>query len=105
MELTRENIVALLERNDKAVGRALLVLLRNQTFDEQQSEDTKHQNGKGFASCDAFVGTRAARQFQERGYLSPKQVAYWRIKDARGNSRIGKYWKQLVKAAEERKAA
>ena len=98
---TKEYIINLLEKNDKAVGRALMVLLNNQTFDEQQAKDVKYQNGKGFAAPDAFIGTSMAIQAKARGgLLSPKQVSYWRKKNKTGAMRIGKYWKQLVIAAE-----
>ena len=35
MELSKENIVALLANNDAAIGRALVVLNNNQTADEK----------------------------------------------------------------------
>ena len=40
--LTKDAIVALLERNDTAVARALLVLNGNQTLDEQAAQDAAH---------------------------------------------------------------
>lgn len=102
MELTKENIVRLLETNDKAVGRALMVLKRNQTLDEQNSRTTKNHNGKGFRPAHAYMGTEMAVFFETKGYLSPKQVAYWRQRDKRGNMRIGIYWRQLIEAAKEK---
>lgn len=104
MELNKESIVALLERNDKAVGRALLVLYRNQTFDEQSNQDVKYQNGKGFRPAHARMGTSMATFFMNKGYLSQKQTAYWRVRDVKGNMRIGIYWRQLLKAAEAKAA-
>jgi hypothetical protein len=96
-EWTKERIVNLLETNDKAVGRALIRLLQNQTSDEQIAEDVKHRNSKGFRPCHARMGTNMAKFFQTKGYLSPKQVAYWRARDKKGNMRIGVYANQLLK--------
>lgn len=105
MELTKENIVNLLATNDKAIGRALIVLNNNQTADEQIAETVRYQNGKGFRPCHARMGTSMAKFFQERGYLSPKQVAYWRKEDAKGNMKIAIYWRQLIEAAEQKREA
>jgi hypothetical protein len=100
--LDKPTIVALLSKNDKAVCRALVVLNQYQTLDEQATEDTRHRNGMGFKPCHARMGTSMAKFYSERGYLSPKQIAYWRKTDRRGNMRIGIYWKQLIRAAGEK---
>lgn len=105
MELTKANIINLLETNDLAVARALLVLNANQTFDEQTQEDTKYRNGKGFRPCHARMGTSMAKQFKVRGKLSDAQVRYWRARDVKGNMRIGIYWSQLIDAAKAKAAA
>lgn len=102
--LTKEYIVKLLETNDKAVARALVVLNNNQTTTEQRSETTINRNGEGFRPCHARMGTSMAEFYQKRGYLSPKQIAYWRMKDKSGAMRIAIYWRQLVEAAEAKKA-
>lgn len=95
-EWNKERIVQLLERNDQAVGRALLRLLANQTADEQIIQGVKYRNNKGFRPCHARMGTSMATFFRDRGYLSPKQVAYWRVRDKNGNMRIGIYAGQLL---------
>jgi len=105
MELNKESIQQLLETNDKAVARALVVLYKHQTRDEQIQEDTKYRNGEGFRPCHARMGTSMATFYLRTGYLSAKQVAYWRKKMADGNSRIGIYWKQLVAAAQQKPAS
>ena len=46
--VTKEQIVHLLQVNDKAVIRALIVLTERQTEDERLSEQTKFNNGRGF---------------------------------------------------------
>jgi len=92
----KEAIVKLLETNDVAVGRALLVLNARQTADEQVSEVTKYDNGRGFRPAHARMGTSMAQQFARFGRLSEKQIAYWRRTDRRGSMRIGIYWRQLL---------
>lgn len=94
---TKEKIVALLETNDKAVGRALLRLAELQTADELVAEDTKYKNGRGFRPCHARMGTSMAKFYQRTGYLSQKQINYWRVKDKSGKSRIGIYAGQLLR--------
>lgn len=96
-EWNKERIVELLATNDKAVGRALLRLLQNQTSDEQVAQTVKHRNNRGFRPCHARMGTSMAEFFREKGYLSPKQVSYWRVRDKNGNMRIGIYASQLLK--------
>ena len=105
MELTRESIQTLLANSDRAIGRALVVLYNNQTADEQVSETVRHWNGKGFKGIHGKIGTSMAKFFIRNGYLSPKQIAYWRVTDRKGTMRIGCYWRQLIEAAKERKAA
>lgn len=105
MTLNRETIVKLLSSNDKAICRALVVLNQYQTADEQLSEDTRHRNGMGFKPCHARMGTSMAKFYAARGYLSPKQIAYWRKTDKNGNMRIAIYWKQLIRAAEAKAAS
>lgn len=103
--LTKDAIVALLERNDTAVARALLVLNGNQTLDEQAAQDVKHRNGMGFRPSHARMGTSMAQQYAARGRLSEKQIAYWRARDVKGNMRIGIYWRQLIEAAKAKTVA
>lgn len=102
--LRKEDIVPILARNDKAVARALVILFNNQTNTEQNSEQTINRNGEGFRPCHARMGTSMAQFYLRKGYLTPKQVAYWRKPMACGNARIAVYWKQLAIAAEAKKA-
>ena len=103
--LDKVTIVKLLQTNDKAVARALVVLYEHQTASEQATEETRFQNGEGFRPCHARMGTSMAQFYLKRNYLSPKQVAYWRQLDKTGTPRIGIYWKQLALAAERKAAA
>lgn len=101
---TVESIRNLLATNDKAVARALLALNARQTADEQAIEHTRHHNGRGFRPCHARMGTSMAKFYERNGYLSPKQVAYWRKLDRTGTMRIGIYAAQLLRVAEEKAA-
>jgi hypothetical protein len=115
MPYTRDEILALLHeespRGDRAVERALLVLLDRQTTDEQRTEQTKHHNLRGFMPFDAKKMTSMAKQVQssrrEKGQkLSPRQRAWLRSAppNSRYPSRIGKYARQLALVANEKAA-
>ena len=59
--VTKEQIIQLLQNNDKAVIRALIVLNERQTEEEQMKEMTKFHNGRGFRPCHARMGTSMAK--------------------------------------------
>jgi hypothetical protein len=99
---TVESIRALLRNNDRAVARALVALTARQTTDEQRDETTKYRNDVGFMPCDARRGTSMARFYQRYGYLTPKQVAYWRCARKNGKQRIESYAAQLLEIAQQR---
>lgn len=103
-QLTGTDIVKLLETNDQAVARALVVLYERQTEDEKVSENTRHHNNRGFRPCHARMGTSMAKFYLRNGFLSPKQVAYWR-KQGKEGMRISIYWRQLLDAAHKKAAA
>jgi hypothetical protein len=103
--MNKQMIVDLLATNDKAVARALVVLNDRQTRDEQASEDTRYLNGQGFRPCHARMGTSMAKFFQARGYLTPKQIDYWRRTNKKGVMRIAIYAGQLLKIAEAKATA
>ena len=104
MELTGNAIIELLRTNDTAIVRALVVLNERQTTDEQISEHTKHRNNRGFRPCHARMGTSMAKFYLKKGYLTPKQIAYWR-KQGKEGMRIAIYWRQLLDAAHKKQAA
>jgi hypothetical protein len=101
---TRTEIIELLLKRDVAVARALVVLNERQTRDEQHAEHTRYLNGQGFTPADARMGTSMATFFKKRGFLSPKQLAYWRKPNVRGVARIAKYAGQLLEIANEKAA-
>jgi hypothetical protein len=98
--LNKDSIVKLLQTNSKAVARALVLLNKRQTSDEQASENTRYLNGRGFRPCHARMGSSMAKFFERTGYLTPKQIGYWRARDRSGNMRIGIYWAQLLEEAQ-----
>lgn len=102
---TKQSIVQLLKTNDKAVARALVALNERQTADEQAAENTRYHNGRGFRPCHARMGTSMAQFYLKRGYLSPKQVAYWRHVQKDGKMRIEIYAGQLLEVAQVKEAA
>lgn len=102
--VTKESIIKLLQNNDKAVARALVVLTSRQTDDEQASEQTRYLNGRGYRPCHARMGASMTTFYQARGYLTPKQIAYWRCRDKSGAMRIGIYAGQLLEVAQEKEA-
>ena len=102
---TKTDIVNLLRTNDRAVARALVVLTERQTATEQASEATINRNGEGFRPCHARMGTSMAQFYNRRGYLSPKQIAYWRQPQKNGQTRIEVYAGQLLDIALARAVA
>ena len=103
--MTKTEIIKLLETNDKAVARAVFVLNERQTFDEQNSETTVHHNGVGFTGADARMGTSMAKFYARSGFLTEKQIAYWRKPNKNGVMRIAKYAGQLLEIAEAKAKA
>lgn len=102
--MNKQDIVELLKRNDKAVARALVALNARQTDSEQATEETRYRNGQGFRPAHARMGTSMANFYQRTGYLTPKQVAYWRKPDRTGKMRIEIYATQLMLVAQARAA-
>jgi hypothetical protein len=102
--ISKEQILHLLATDDRAIVRALLVLTSRQTADEQASETTKYLNHKGFRPAHAKRGVSMAKFYMDQGYLSIKQINYWRKTDKNGNTRLGIYWRQLQEAAAQKAA-
>jgi hypothetical protein len=69
-----------IEKSDKALIAALLRVYSWQTEDEKQSERTTETNSKGFNGIDAEILSSFAKQWETRGFLSPKQKAIARKK-------------------------
>jgi hypothetical protein len=75
MEWNKDRILALLNESDTAVCRAVLAIYEKQTADEQATASTAENNGIGFNGADAGFGSSLAKQYAERGSLSPRQIA------------------------------
>ena len=103
--MTKEDILELLENNDRAVEKAILAIYARQTEDEQRDKETKEHNNIGFNGTDAKLLSDFALQLQGKKpwcqgkpkSLSEKQMVYARRK-------IKKYWHQLLEIAEEKEA-
>ena len=103
--MNKQDIVQLLMSNDKAIARALVVLNERQTVTEQSAESTINHNGVGFTPADARMGTSMAQFYAKRGYLTEKQLAYWKKPNVRGVWRICKYAGQLLEIAQQKAQA
>lgn len=93
----KEQLQALIDANDKAVYRAILLIYDRQTEAEKSTMSTLADNGIGFSGCDAELLSSFASQLRDRGWLTTNQLPFARRK-------IRKYWKQLWQLAEERAA-
>lgn len=87
-------IQKLLDTNDLAVCRALVVIFERQTADEQASDHTRDANSVGFSGVHAEICSSFAKQYMSRGFLSPKQMVIAR-------KIMKKYWKQLAEISKE----
>ena len=92
----KELIAALKERlatDDRWALRALKLVYRNQTADEQAKQQTIEHNGIGFSGPDAEILSSFAQQYQRRGTLSPRQMNLLRRK-------MPSYASQVARAAD-----
>ena len=86
--LTKTFIRNLIETNDRALSRAVVVIYERQTLEEQISELTQEHNGKGFTSFDAEILSSFAKQIQAGRTLSPKQISLARKKMIKYSSQL-----------------
>ncbi len=108
--VTRDSLRTMLDQADDAkraqiIGRALVVVFRNQTASEQSSNTTHLHNGTGFAGMDAHGGCLTAKSFLKNGTLQPWQVERWMKVGKAGYPRICKYYRQLDEAAQAKLVA
>jgi len=88
----KQNILALLAKDNKAVERGILAIYNKQTEDEQASDATRWLNGVGFSGVDAEFGSSLAKNIQKWGKLTDKQLPWAR-------KIIFKYAQQLANIA------
>lgn len=98
LQIKKANILSLLERDDKAVARAVVRIYQRQTEDEQRVSETKHHNKIGFRANDAKYLSMVARFVLANGAITE---AYHMQKTRR---LMKQYWKQLIEIAEETNA-
>ena len=77
-----------LRTNAKWALRALVVLYEHQTSEEQTMGATYSDNGVGFTGFDGGILSSFASQYQDRGFLSRRQMAIL-------HKRMPKYARQL----------
>ena len=97
----KESIKDLLDRNDRAVCRAILLIYSFQTDEEKYMGTTKTINGKGFSKFDVEILSSYALQLKQGRELTEKQMYVARPK-------IKKYTKQILeymKAKQEEQEA
>jgi len=102
--VTRASIQTMLEHPNPAyvqavIGRALVVLLNNQTADEQCDNMTKESNGEGFTGADAYSGSMTAKYYLKHKCLLGWMVDKWTKPNKNGHARLAKYHAQLNDAA------
>ena len=97
LTMTKKALLAELKRrlatDDRWALRALTLVYRNQTADEQNAQQTIEHNGIGFSGPDAEILSSFAQQYQRRGRLSPKQMNLLKRK-------IPSYAKQVAHVAD-----
>ena len=100
-----EAIKARLATDDRWLFRAVVAIYEKQTADEQESEETRENNGIGFSGVDACILSSLAKQILDwqggrstyRTPLSPRQIEIARKK-------MAKYAGQLSRIAAARTA-
>lgn len=103
VKYTKDDIISLLETNDRAVMRAVYAIYKRQTDMEKYNEQTFVANGIGFTGAHGHIGTSMGKQFEARGFLTKKQIGWWRKRIGKhGRMRIAMYAKQLLDIAAER---
>ena len=99
--VTRDSIQTMLNSKDdvyvmNVVGRALAAIFKYQTEEEKNTNNTKENNGVGFAGCDAHSGSLTAKSYMKHKCLTTWQVEKWtKISEKTGYARLCKYHTQL----------
>jgi len=95
-KMVKEYVRKRLANEDKMAIKALLMVFNHQTSDEQSTDRTRYQNNVGFTAFDAEFLTKLAKQYQEKNWLSVKQLAILK-------KIMPKYWKQVIDACDYHK--
>jgi hypothetical protein len=86
------------KKRRETVERAIIVLYARQTADEQNTDETRHNNGVGFTAADARRLSFVAKFLSNGGHLRDEKVLQY-------VPRVAKYTKQLATIALEKKGA
>lgn len=100
--VTRDSLESLINNPNtriRAIGRALVILYREQTPREKSQKATFEHNGVGFSACDAELGSRCAQYFIQHEDLQGWMVDVWISRGKTGRMRIAKYHAQLNRVA------
>lgn len=93
---TKDSVIALLRRNDKAVVAAIKNLNARQTETERAQGTAIVTNGRGFNKRDAqFLGDIARKLPRYNDHITDRQLYVARLK-------LAKYWRQLLEIIEEK---
>ena len=93
---TKDSVIDLLDRNDKAVVSAIKGLYARQTEGEKASRNAVVLNGRGFNSKDApFLSDIAKKLPRYNDNMTIRQKAASR-------KMLRKYWRQLLEMIEEK---
>lgn len=100
--VTKESMQSLIynpEKQNKAIGKALVALFNNQTLYEKTFNTVETRNKRGFSASDAARGTKDAKFYLDNGFLESSSVSYWMKTDITKTERIAKYHRQLNETA------
>ncbi|ATS92371.1 hypothetical protein DLP05_115 [Stenotrophomonas phage vB_SmaS_DLP_5] len=91
----KEEIQALLDSNDRAVYRAIILINDRQTASEKAHNAAEEENGEGWSKFDAEFMSNMAHAIRQYGKLTERQMEFARPK-------IKRYWKQLMIISNEK---
>lgn len=96
----KAEIQKLLDTNDRAVCRAIIVIYNRQTEAEKCSATTQEDNGIGFSGVDATILSSFAEQLLGINRRAVPMLSARQLEIAR--PKIRRYWKQLLDAADQK---
>lgn len=92
----KEYVQRQLRTNPSWALQGLTKIFDFQTEEEKEYESTHVHNGVGFTGADGEILASFAKQFKQRGSLSPKQMDLLYKK-------MPKYWKQIISISDQEK--
>ena len=92
----RDYVKRQLSTNPAWALQGLVKIFDFQTEEEKEYESTHVHNGVGFTGADGEILASFAKQYRNRGSLSPKQMDLLYKK-------MPKYWKQIISISDQEK--